>query len=304
MRVSFRSPCSRLPLRKTPITAKSTSRICCNTRSPTGSRSSSCIPASGSKPTAQRIGSRSSRPSRRSTGPHWTLPRAYWESLRYRSALALVSQRPAAASALIDRDARFLGEPGPGRVLARHQRAHFGGRGGARISAHAFELALDLGDGDGAAQLGVELVDDGLGQLCRAGEPGPGDDLESGDALLGDRRHVGEIAPARLARDRERAELARADARADRPRRRGDEVDVALQEAGESRRLAAIGNMQEPGLGLVGHELDRRMQDGADAGRAVFERARVLARLLDQLRERLEARVFAYADQERIEARD
>jgi hypothetical protein len=42
------------------------------------------------------------------------------------------------------------------------------------------ELALHLGSGDGAAQLDVELVDDGAGQFGGAGEPGPGDDLESG----------------------------------------------------------------------------------------------------------------------------
>ena len=147
----------------------------------------------------------------------------------------------------------------------------------------ALELALHVGDGNGAAQLGIELVDDRLGQLGGAGEPGPGDDLESGNALLRDRRHVGEIAPARLAGDRERAELARADARADRPRRRRDEIDVALQQAGHRRRLAAIRNVQELGLGLVAHELDRGVQDRAHAGGAVFQVAGILARLVDQV---------------------
>ena len=46
------------------------------------------------------------------------------------------------------------------------------------------------------------------------------------------------------------------------------------------------------------------MQDRAHAGGAVFQDAGILARLIDQLRECLEARVLAHANKERIEARD
>src|SRR5262249_41974629 len=88
---------------------------------------------------------------------------------------------------LIDGDVGLLGEPAPGRKLARHQRPHLGGGGRARIAAHAFELALHLRHGNRSAQFAVEPVDDRLGQFCRTGEPGPGDHFKSGNALLFDR---------------------------------------------------------------------------------------------------------------------
>src|SRR5262252_1121685 len=141
--------------------------------------------------------------------------------------------------------------------LAGHQCTHLGGCGRAWVAAHALELALDVGNGNGAAYLGIELVDDGPWQLRGTREPGPRDDFKSRDGFLRDRWHVGKIAPAHLARDGERAEFARADARADRSRRCRDEIDVPLQEAGHGRRLAAIGNVQKLCFGLVADEFDR-----------------------------------------------
>src|SRR5262245_39678564 len=46
--------------------------------------------------------------------------------------------------ALIDRDVRLLRQSGPSRELARHECAHFGGRGRAWIAAHALELPLHV----------------------------------------------------------------------------------------------------------------------------------------------------------------
>src|SRR5215510_3238547 len=46
------------------------------------------------------------------------------------------------------------------------------------------------------------------------------------------------------------------------------------------------------------------MEDRAHARRAVFENAKISARLVDQVLERLEPRVFAHANEERVETCD
>src|SRR5215831_10252995 len=46
----------------------------------------------------------------------------------------------------VDRNARLLGESGPGRELASHQCTHLGRRGRARIATHALELAFHVGN--------------------------------------------------------------------------------------------------------------------------------------------------------------
>src|SRR3954470_7592567 len=228
---------------------------------------------------------------------------AIWTARRWNTSIArptsLISPR-----VLIDGKIRLDGELLPGVVLALHQRLHLVRRGGARLAAHRLELALHLGHRQRLAQCGVEPVDDRLWQVRRAGKPGPGDHLEARNGRLGDGRHVGENDPARPAGHRERAELALLDARVDRSRSRGDEIDFALQKTGESRRLAAIGNVQELGLGLVADQLDGGVQDRADAGRAVFQFAGVGVRLVDHLLESLKARVRLHGDHERIEARN
>src|SRR5262249_31232976 len=111
-------------------------------------------------------------------------------------------------------------------------------------------------------------------------------------------------APARRAGDGEGAKFPGADARADRPRGCRDEIDIALKEARDRRRLAAIWNVQKPCFGLASHQFHGRVEDRAYAGRAVLQSAGIFARSLDQLLERLEAGVFAHADEERVEACD
>src|SRR5262249_35323964 len=78
----------------------------------------------------------------------------------------------------------------------------------------------------------------------------------------------------------------------------------AWQRPGVGQSPAAMGMVEDFFLALLPLSSMGGVEDGPPARRAVFENARISARFLDQLLERLEPGVFAHANEERIEAGD
>src|SRR5262249_46414270 len=81
--------------------------------------------------------------------------------VRSQKASSLFPPGRGTTTTLIDRDVRLFRQSPPGRELAGHQCTHLGGCGRAWVAAHALELALDVGNGNSAADLRLELVGHG-----------------------------------------------------------------------------------------------------------------------------------------------
>ena len=140
-------------------------------------------------------------------------------------------------------------------------------------------------------RLGVEPVDDRLGQPGRRHQALPGADVETRHAAFGygRRRRQGEIFLG--ARHRERAQFAVADELHHGRRRIHHEIEPAADQLHDGGRAAAIGHVQHLDLGLDGEQLDGKMRPGADAGRAVEQGIWPFARGRDQLGDALDAAV-------------
>ena len=141
----------------------------------------------------------------------------------------------------------------------------------------------------GLVHRGVELVDDVARQPGGSGQRIPGPHDQAGIAELDQGRHIGKLRHALLGRDRQRLQLAGLDMRQRGRQRHAADLDVARHQIADRRAAAAIDDVAELHVLLVGDILRHHVADRADARRHVLHAVRRLLHQRDQLLEAVHA---------------
>ena len=137
------------------------------------------------------------------------------------------------------------------------------------------------------AQLLVEPLDDRPRRAGRRHQPVAQRRLVAGQAGFRDRRQIGQEARALRAAHRQRPQQAGLGLPMGGRDRGEHHRDMAAEEIGDGRAGALVGNVGELDARHGGEQLAGQMADGADAGRAEVDLARMRLRIGDQLGDRM-----------------
>ena len=154
-------------------------------------------------------------------------------------------------------------------------RQHFGAIGG--------EALVHVLGGERLAQLLVEPLDDGPRGPGRCHQPVAQGRLVAGQAGFSDRGQIGQQARALRAAHRQRPQQTGLGLPVGGRDRGEHHRDMAAQQIGDGRAGAFVGNMGELDARHGAEQLAGQVADGADAGRAVVDLARMRLRIGDQL---------------------
>ena len=119
----------------------------------------------------------------------------------------------------------------------------------------------------------VEFLDDVARRLGRHEDRVPDDGIGIDEAGFARRRHVRQVRRARWRRDQQRQYAAVANVRQRRRDRTEIEVDATTQQIGQRLCAALVGNVGCLEVGGEPEALRADMRRGAEAGRAVIDRA-------------------------------